>query len=68
MTGSTLCVRLSLNHITNLHILFDISFVLTKISDVVCDLDWNRQISLSFRVHVLYISKASFAIAQYNVK
>ena len=34
----------------------------------VCDLDWNRQISLSFRVHVLYISKASFAIAQYHVK
>ena len=68
MTGGTLCVRLSLNHFTNLHILFanqfNISFVWTDSSQG----HTHHQISLSFRVHVLYISIASLAIAQYHVK
>ena len=68
MTGGTLCVRLSLNHITNLHILFDISFALTMTSAESSQGHTQHQISLSFKVDVLYIYIASLAIAQYHVK
>ena len=53
MTGGTLCLRLSLNHITRLHILFDIC-VLTMTSADFSQGHTQYQISLSFRVHVLY--------------
>ena len=67
-----ICVRLSLNHFTNVHILFtnqfNISFVLTMTSAYSSQGHTRHQISLSFRVHVLYISIARLAIAQYHVK
>ena len=72
MTGGTLCVRLGLNHSTNLHILFanqfNISFVLTMTSADSSQGHTQHQISLNCRVHVLYISIASLGIAQYTRK